>query len=228
MVFLMSDDDSVDWERMKKKAKSTYEPPYLPTFSETRVIGNTAKEIVRTLLSGSGYAVYPFGYESYFTGIKDLVHQGKFDDVAIVEKIRSMPDLVVLDEELKHIDLVEVKFRNEYPTDISLKPKIVKRYETYWPESMLVCVTPYENPSSGSHSHFYSCKVEEIREKALDTSYWPDESEDYEGIVDVEFTEEHDLLEYSFPRVSANKEKLEKMRKLVRNILKDWSKRLKG
>ncbi|KXA89959.1 hypothetical protein AKJ62_01975 [candidate division MSBL1 archaeon SCGC-AAA259D14] len=227
----MTDDDSVDWEKLNEEAKSTYEPPYIPAFSETRVIGNTAKEIVRTLLSGSEYLVYPFGYESYFTGIKDLVHQGKFDDTPtpkVVKKIRSMPDLVVIDEEIEQIDLVEVKFRNEVPTDISLKPKIVKRYEKCWPESTLVCVTPYKNPENECNYHFYFCKINEIREKARDTSYWPEEDDDYEGIVDVEFTES-DRLEHCFPNLSKSKykENLEKMGKFVRNILKDWSEKLK-
>jgi hypothetical protein len=48
-----------------------------PIFEETRTVGNIAKECVRALLEGSGYAVCPFGYESYITHVKDLIHQKK-------------------------------------------------------------------------------------------------------------------------------------------------------
>lgn len=228
----MPNDDSEIYEKLEEKLDEerttiTYEAPYIPSFSETRVIGNTAKEIVRTLLSKAGYRVYPFGYESYFTAIKDLVHQGKFDDAnnpEIVEKIRFMPDLVVMDPDMEEIELVEVKFRNEDPSDVSLKPKTVKGYEKHWPESRLVCVTPYKchkEQDSDPHFCFYTCKIDEIREKARDTSYWPDKSEEREGIVDVEFGSE-DALHYYFPRLSHHKDELEKMRRLVRNVLKDW------
>ncbi len=67
--------------------------PSLP-FEEAKTIGNTAKEIARALLEGSGYSVYPFGYESYFTRIKDLVHQKKLKRDAVLEQLRTMPDNV--------------------------------------------------------------------------------------------------------------------------------------
>jgi len=113
-----------------------------PTFEETRTVGNIAKELVRALLEGSEYTVFPFGYESYLTHIKDLIHQRKMERGDVVDQIASMPDLIVVDEEFGSISLVEVKYRNRPPGNVSINTKIIGRYARFWPNSTLVYVLP--------------------------------------------------------------------------------------
>jgi hypothetical protein len=57
------------------------------SFEEKRTVGNAAKELLRTLLESAGYWVYPFGYESYLTHIKDLMHQRKLKKIRAYRSI---------------------------------------------------------------------------------------------------------------------------------------------
>lgn len=191
------------------------ENPTLPTFPETRVIGNMAKESVRVLLGQAGYDVYPFGYESYFTSLKDLMHTKKIESSKKTEKLRSMPDIVVLDRDEGDVELVEVKFRDEEPEDTSFDPETIIRYEEYWPKALLICVTTHTKSIEGS---FFGCRIEDIRDKARTSSNWGKN-----GIVDVRFTEE-DHIKNLFPKI--REEKLNEMKNFVSVLMKDWKKRV--
>jgi len=43
-----------------------------PSFVYNKVIGNVGKELVHILLEACRYSVYPLGYGSYLTHVKDL------------------------------------------------------------------------------------------------------------------------------------------------------------
>ena len=79
-------------------------------FDQNKVVGAAAKEMVRSLLESCGYAVLPFGYENVLAGVRpQLGDRGRFGRSDLAERIRSMPDFLVLGEEDLH--LAEVKFR---------------------------------------------------------------------------------------------------------------------
>ena len=109
-------------------------------FQHGLVVGAAAKEIVRTVLDSSGYSVHPFGYESTFSTMKHRLKDKRFqDDVA--QRIRSMPDFLVSDEE-ESPKLVEVKFRGQ-GHKIGLKNFEIWRYNKYWAETVLVVLSPF-------------------------------------------------------------------------------------
>jgi hypothetical protein len=110
------------------------------SFAYNRVIGNVGKELVRTLLEDCGYSVYPFGYESYLTHIKDLIHRQKLEKLPIVQR---MPDLLVTDEETRSINLVEViTSPRRKPNDAYIKKTKLDELKKFWPDSILVLVAP--------------------------------------------------------------------------------------
>ncbi len=117
-------------------------PP--PGFDQTRVVGAAAKEILRSLLESCGYMVYPFGYESTFSVVKQLLKDKRLEKSDLAQRIRSMPDFLVTDEE-QLPQLVEVKFRKGQspPDNFSLGNWEVGRYKRYWPESLLVLLSPF-------------------------------------------------------------------------------------
>jgi len=113
-------------------------------FSQQLIIGAAAKEILRGLLEASGYAVYPFGYESSLSSLKMTISISVPDSDA-VQRIRSMPDYVVSSD--KGLKLVEVKFRKisehgGHP-GVYLKNGDLNRYRQYWGESVIALISPY-------------------------------------------------------------------------------------
>jgi hypothetical protein len=133
------------------KAVKVVEPP----FAVTRVIGNIGKELVRALLESCGYTVYPFGYESYFTHVKDLMHTGKLRKFA---QLQRMPDLLVIDEDKREIRLVEVITQTrKNSTDASIDKKKLDELKKFWPDSILVAVLPKDE------SVFYAEKVTDLK-----------------------------------------------------------------
>lgn len=117
-----------------------------PKFDQDRVVGAAAKEILRSLLESCGYTVYPFGYESTFSAVKQRLRQKRLEKNNLAQRIRSMPDfLVTHDQELPQ--LVEVKFRKIWETqgrpNISFGNWEIGRYKQYWPESVVVLLSPF-------------------------------------------------------------------------------------
>jgi len=120
-------------------------PIHSPGWDQHRVVGAAAKEVVWSLLDSCDYSVCPFGYESTFLSLKSGLRENerlKDNDVAL--RIRSMPDFLV-----NHKDelpqLVEVKFRKAHDrtNKVGLSNWEVGRYQTYWPETVLVVLSPF-------------------------------------------------------------------------------------
>ena len=111
-------------------------------FSERTLRGRTAEHIVSSMLSEAGYFVYRFGYEGI---LQSLVQQGlpKMKRANIpAEKIRTMPDFIVMDKE-GEVFFVEVKYQaNGKKTEFFQEwlNKAVK----HWPEAKVLVLHPYE------------------------------------------------------------------------------------
>ncbi len=114
-------------------------------WDQHRVVGAAAKEILCSLLESCEYSVHPFGYESTFSTLKrGLRENERLKDNDIALRIRSMPDfLVTHNEELPQ--LVEVKFRKgvNRPNKFQLNNWEIERYQKYWPEIVLVVLSPF-------------------------------------------------------------------------------------
>lgn len=121
--------------------------------------GAAAKEILRSLLEASEYDVYPFGYESSLSVLKRQFSDRNIEESPVSQRIRSMPDFLVADKEGKESpQLVEVKFRKaqDHPHQIVLKNWDLERYKKYWPESLLVLLSPFSD-------HFFAQYVKELK-----------------------------------------------------------------
>ena len=111
-------------------------------FYRNSLRGFNAKVLLEHLFKEAGYETYPFGYESLFSRITaGISRDGKQTDT--LRRIRSMPDLLVLNDKKKIVHLVEAKFTgftniNSY---IQSKAKI-DRYYKYWNDSILVVIVP--------------------------------------------------------------------------------------
>lgn len=114
-------------------------------FRRSLIIGAAAKEIVRAILESAGYTVYPFGFESAFAVLKQQMTRERLQHGETAERIRSMPDLLAISS--NEIHLIEVKFRRrDYQDDtpgVWLHNGPVMKCQKYWPESILLLVSPH-------------------------------------------------------------------------------------
>ena len=109
-------------------------------FTRDLLVGSFFKNLVITVLDNAGYEVHPFGYESFLASIKRPLYNAPFSSET-AERIRSAPDLVVLDRDTGDLNLVEVKFRGRLWNDKQAHI-LVNSYHKYWSESVLVLICP--------------------------------------------------------------------------------------
>lgn len=138
-------------------------------FRRSLIIGAAAKEIARAILESAGYVVYPFGFESSFSVLKQQMTRDHLSGEA-ARRIHSMPDLLAASDQELH--LVEVKFRRRDYEDGSagvwLDNQSILRYQRYWPESILLLVSPHG-------SRFFAQRVNELETEGAkdDESFFP-------------------------------------------------------
>lgn len=108
-------------------------------FSENMVKARIAETIVSEMLQDGGYFVYRFGYEGILQSLiqRGLPKMNKGDIEA--EKIRTMPDFVVMKD--GDVSFVEVKFRSGNGIGDGLK-EWGRKATKYWPEARLIVVRP--------------------------------------------------------------------------------------
>jgi hypothetical protein len=129
-----------------------------PYFHDNLMFGYFFKAIAASLLESCGYTTYPYGYETFFPNLK-----GKLNSISgeTAKRIRSTPDLLVMNQTEPSMELVEVKGRN---TSFNQEFKIrdVERYQKYWPESIMILVLP-------SGECFYAQHVSKLQVKNIYT-----------------------------------------------------------
>lgn len=109
-------------------------------FLKRKNIGSIAKQFVSDLFTESGFEVYQLGYESVFSTIKNRVRNNE-DEISL--RIRTMPDILVINNKNNKPQLIEVKYRS-YPSKIDIKEKELQNYKKFWPEAFIICVVPDE------------------------------------------------------------------------------------
>ena len=101
-----------------------------------------AETLVSEILHEAGNQVYRFGYESTLQNLTQV--EKVFDrHTEIGEKIRSIPDLLVINKEKKPF-FIEVKFRwhqDWYKDDF----KMLERLKSFW-QPIIIFVNCYEKP----------------------------------------------------------------------------------
>ncbi|MDD3808542.1 MAG: hypothetical protein PHG49_03475 [Candidatus Pacebacteria bacterium] len=77
--------------------------------AENMLKGRMAESLVEELFKLCGYKIYRFGYEAVLQNLVQVESNfEKYNDVA--EKIRAIPDFIVIDSSGKPV-FIEVKFR---------------------------------------------------------------------------------------------------------------------
>ncbi len=110
-------------------------------FTRDLLVGSFFKNLAATILYNAGYEVYPFGYESFLAGLKRPLYNVELRQSNVAERIRSAPDMVVLDRDQHSLFLVEVKFRGRLWDDREADIYI-NLYKKYWNESVIFLICP--------------------------------------------------------------------------------------
>jgi len=133
-------------------------------FYDNLLEGGQMKDLVKVMLENGGYEVYPYGYESTFSGIKNKLGSDKGTrDSRTARRIRSSPDLLVYDAKRNDVMLVEVKMRRQLDeTRVVIyeeyKLERIEDYKEFWDDSILVLVIPFG-------AVFYAQKIGELETK---------------------------------------------------------------
>lgn len=111
-------------------------------FYRNSLRGFNAKVLLEHLFKEAGYETYPFGYESLFSRITAGIHRdGEQTDT--LKRIRSMPDLLVVNNKKKRVHLVEAKFTGFTKVFKYVQSKAkIDRYHKYWNDSIIVVIVP--------------------------------------------------------------------------------------
>ena len=105
-------------------------------FTRSLVKGKIAETIFAQMFRSVGkYTVLEFGYEKV---IPELVQNGYAEHTGIIETLRTAPDFAVIDNNQRHVKLVEVKYRRTMNNLEILK--VVQRMHQSWnPSYLFVC-----------------------------------------------------------------------------------------
>ena len=145
--------------------------------------GGIFKELVKNLLQKSGYEIFPYGYETTFSVLKNRLSAIDVRNSPSVRRMKSAPDLVVYDKKRQDLMFVEVKMRSSLPARIDSSK--IEGYQEFWNDCIMVLVVPDENA-------FYAQRVSALQKKPY---YYPntDFSKLQEFFPDIN---ENDLRHY--------------------------------
>ena len=116
--------------------------------------GGIIKEVVKSLLQSYDYEVYPYGYETTFSVLKNMLSKEDVRTSPSVRRMKSTPDLVVFDKKRKNLIFVEVKMRTSSP--VTINSNVIQGYKDFWNDCILVLVVPDENV-------FYAQRVSDLQ-----------------------------------------------------------------
>jgi hypothetical protein len=102
--------------------------------------GRAAEELIKDMFEETGrFTVYDFGYGAVLPEFaRRQKHNQNTDGIRGLRKIRSMPDLIMIDEIRRRGILAEIKHYKKYTPQAAYRE--AKRYEKHWPEAYLVFI----------------------------------------------------------------------------------------
>jgi len=172
-------------------------------FYKNSLRGFNAKVLLEHLFKEAGYETYPFGYESLFSRITAGIHrEGTQTDT--LKRIRSMPDLLVINNNKKEVFLVEAKFTGFTNTSSYIQSKArVDRYYKYWNDSIMVVIVP-------AGEYIYAQHVSKL--KIPRKEYFKFKDKMYYFNLEKEFVPIYEI----FPNIT--KEKIGKVKSIINRI----------
>src|SRR5207245_307736 len=132
------------------------------------------------ILDSGGDTVDRFGFESSFSVLKQQMARDQLKNGDTAKRIHSMPDLLAASDQELH--LVEVKFRRQdYENGtpgVWLDNVSILRYKRYWPESILLLVSPHRG-------RFFAREVTELETEGGDFDETFHVYEQFSAITDL-------------------------------------------
>ncbi len=146
------------------------------------MVGLIPKEIVKRILSDSGYEVHSF--ETLIDPLQQKIRSSKGKSET-TRMFFSKPDLLAYDPDENELHLAEVKFRDRPSDEFGFRLSDMRKYLRYWPYSIVVAVTPKGHI-------FYGQTVEEL-ETEIESArgYW----------LDIDLDEQFEKLEDLFTKI---------------------------
>lgn len=161
----------------------------LNNFGESMLKGRMAETLIEELLKKSGNTVYRFGYEAIMQNLTQLKKSFDSTHSDIGDRIRSIPDFIVIDKNDKPV-LLEVKYRwnaKIHENDI----KRLKLIKDYW-EAKIIFVNCSEKPYIRISNSPYLDKEHKLISKSLveDTTWKIDKSayDEFEALIEKYLT----------------------------------------
>ncbi len=114
------------------------------------VKGQVTQAILQSVLEGVGYRVRRLGVEELLPELRggdgSSIHGG------LPERLRFLPDFLVIDPELGEVHLTEVKFRRAISeSSLQLLVREVAHRRQYWPETETVVMVAEARQDRGFH-----------------------------------------------------------------------------
>jgi len=173
-------------------------------FYRNSLRGFNAKVLLEHLFKEAGYETYPFGYESLFSRITSGINrEGEQTDT--LQRIRSMPDLLVVNDSKKKVNLVEAKFTGHTNVHSYIQSKKkMDWYYKYWNDSIIVVIIP-------TKEHIYAQHVSKLKIKGR-KPFHKFGSIQYYFNLEREFVPIYEI----FPEIT--KEKIRKVKPIIDKI----------
>jgi len=129
------------------------------SFNESKLIGNSAENIIEFLINSMpNWKCVRFGVENHIMDLKKIV-KDKINP--ITNKIKSMPDFVAFNSETGEAFFVEAKFRGfidrRESGKIEFKLDFLNRYSECWEGTKLIIIHGY-NP------YFFVIDLKDVRQ----------------------------------------------------------------
>jgi len=173
-------------------------------FYRNSLRGFNAKVLLEHLFKDSGYETYPFGYESLFSRITAGIHRdGKQTDT--LKRIRSMPDLLVINNNRNEVHLIEAKFTGFTRTTSCIQSKArINRYYKFWNDSIIVIIVPAKEYIYAQHVSKLKIEGRKPYTKFGKIQYYFNLEKEFVPIYKI------------FPEIT--KEKIEKVKHIIERI----------
>ena len=129
----------------------------MQNFYNHRFIGTQIEELIKLLLTESGYQVYDFAYERILPAICEKYRKEGIKSTSAFLRIRHSPDLLVYDDMTHELMLVEVKMRSvSSDMRVFIDRFNMMNYMEFWKDALLVIVV-------NSDHVFYTQKIEQLK-----------------------------------------------------------------
>jgi len=133
------------------------------------VKGHVTQTLLSTMLAGVGYTVHRLGVEEIVPELRGPNNPKVREHLP--ERLRFIPDLLVIDPETGDVYLVEVKFRVSTSEDVFLLVlREIEDRRRYWPEAQTILLRAEPRVSRGYHQDHIRVITPELKVSELKRS----------------------------------------------------------